>query len=274
VPQRSRARGLFEEDAREQGHRVLAHEGRAPGEALEEHAAEGEDVGARADLALASRLLGGDVAGRAEEQARPGRGAGAPRDARDAEVEHRHLREVSARKEEVSRLDVAVDDPLRVRGGERAGDARDEGEALGHGEPRAREAGREVFAREPIHREPERAVGAHAVSHVAHDRRVRERGEHARLLREARRALSPLADDHLHGDLGAAQAIARAPHGAHAARAGERFERESSCDDLSRAHASEYRRSGALGSMDPRAIAKAVSPGGAIRLTSCLSSSR
>src|SRR5512132_1164032 len=69
----------------EDGHRVLAREGRLPAEALVEHAAEREDVGARVDVARAPRLLGRHVRGGTEDRAgrrlRPRAGAG------DAEVD-------------------------------------------------------------------------------------------------------------------------------------------------------------------------------------------
>ena len=101
---------------------------------LVEHDAEREQIGARVQL-LAARLLRRHVGDRAERRARAGQDSSAtPRSAaastpptgvrprrqlRQAEIEH--LRVAARRDEDVGRLDVAVDDALRVRGVQRVG---------------------------------------------------------------------------------------------------------------------------------------------------------
>ena len=119
----SRARRVLQQDLREQRRRLLGLEHGAPREALEEDAPEREHVGGGADVALAAHELGRHVAGRADDRAREGELAPAAREARDAKVEHLEARDVPARQEQVLGLDVAVDDPARVRVAERLGGA-------------------------------------------------------------------------------------------------------------------------------------------------------
>ena len=107
-------RGRLGHDARDDGLRRGPHERRLAAEHLVEDAAERVDVGARADLALAHRLLGAHVVRRAERHARLGH-AGAARLAggeRDAEVGHEGGAVV---EQDVLGLDVAVDDVVPVR---------------------------------------------------------------------------------------------------------------------------------------------------------------
>ena len=98
---------------------VASRERRVAGEQLVEHAAERVDVGAGVDP-LAADLLGRDVVEGPDEGA--GRGdAGARVDlAGEPEVgEVGVLAGARALDEDVARLDVAVDEPARVRGVER-----------------------------------------------------------------------------------------------------------------------------------------------------------
>ena len=59
-------RRVLEQDAREHRHRVIGLERGAAGEALEEHGAEREDVGARANVGGAPRLVGRQVRRRSD----------------------------------------------------------------------------------------------------------------------------------------------------------------------------------------------------------------
>jgi len=85
---------LLEQDLREHGHHAFADEGGSPAQALEEHAAEREDIDARVDRPLAARLLGGHVGGSADEGAGLGQASlsgltiGARQAPRQAEVRH------------------------------------------------------------------------------------------------------------------------------------------------------------------------------------------
>ena len=68
-PQLAEPRRLVEQDLREHRHHMIAGERRRAGQRLEQHAAEREHVRARADVAIASRLLRRHVAGRADHDA-------------------------------------------------------------------------------------------------------------------------------------------------------------------------------------------------------------
>ena len=99
------------------------------GEALVEQHAQRPDVGAVIEVLVAARLLGRHVEGRAEQEPGVGQAIGlgavvAPRLDRlgDPEVDDLHEVGVAAPHEvEVLGLHVAVEDPLGVRGAERAG---------------------------------------------------------------------------------------------------------------------------------------------------------
>ncbi len=111
-----------------------------PGDQLVEHGAEGPDVRAGVD-GPAVGLLRRHVRGRADDHAEPRvELAVAVRHARDPEVDElgRDLARGPAREEDVLGLDVAVDDVLPVRGGERAHDRDEDLERLLHREPAAR----------------------------------------------------------------------------------------------------------------------------------------
>ncbi len=156
-------------------HRVRPQEGRAPSQALEEHAPEREHVGARVHLGAALELLRRHVPRGPEEHARPREPRGLGRVARDPEVDHLGERHVASGQEEVLRLEVAVDDAARVRVGQGVRRAADDRERLLHGEPLAREARGEVLALEPFHGEV-----AHAARRRRGPRSGRCRGARAR----------------------------------------------------------------------------------------------
>ena len=113
------------------GDLVLAAERDVPDEHLVEDDAERVDVGLAVDL-VAERLLGRDVVRRAEDAA-VGRQALLLERAGDPEVGD--LRRALLVDEDVLGLDVAVDDPARVRGAERAGDLDRVGQRLGDRQP-------------------------------------------------------------------------------------------------------------------------------------------
>ena len=126
------------------------------GEALEEHAAERIDVGARVDRP-ALDLLGRDVVDRADEAAVARQAAdrrGVPREAEVADVCVLALR--ARADEDVAGLHVTVDEPGRMRGIERLGDLPDN--AHGAAPDRAglrREQLSEIRAFDVLHRQIE-----------------------------------------------------------------------------------------------------------------------
>ncbi len=176
---------LVEADLREHRHGRRAGERRLAGQALDHHAPEREQVGARVDLLLAARLLGRHVHRRAHDAAGLGDAARIEEAAREPEVEQLRLLEAAAGQEEVARLDVAVDDAAPVRAGQRVGDAAAEVDALADGQRPAGQAVRQVLALEPLHRQVVLAERRRAVRDVAHDRGVAELGQHLGLLAEA-----------------------------------------------------------------------------------------
>ena len=100
----------------------------AAGQQLVEHAAEREHVGARVGL-LAAHLLGGHVVRRPHHRA----GAGHVGAAQAGQPEVHDLDHAARQQVDVRRLEVAVDDVLRVGEGEALGDLLDHGELLVEG---------------------------------------------------------------------------------------------------------------------------------------------
>ena len=105
--------------------------GRLARQHLVQHAAESVDVAPRVDRRLTQGLLGRHVGGRADGE--PGRrqlrGRGTAHGAGDAEVGHHG---VAALQQDVLRLDIAVNEPVVVRMGERIGHLARDAERLVH----------------------------------------------------------------------------------------------------------------------------------------------
>jgi hypothetical protein len=219
----ARRRRIFGEDAREHRAPVFGGKRRAPGQALEQHTAEREDIGARIDVALAARLLRRHVAGRAEQAA--GDGDGVEPVARHAKVEHLDRAEVAADEKQVARLDVAMHHPARMGGADGVGGVGHQAHRLGERERRARQSMRQLLAFEPLHDEVGRAVGQDAVRDVADDAGMAQLGQHARLAREAVVGVG-LGVERLERDRLAGVAVRGAKHHAHAAGASDVVEHE------------------------------------------------
>jgi hypothetical protein len=140
-----------EEDRLEHGGHGAAIEGRLPGEPPVEDRPDAVDVTGGALLGdLARRLLGGHVAGRAEHLARPRE----PRAADLAgEAEVGEPRAPRALDEDVGRLHVAVDDPVRVGVVERERDLSGDPRELARRERPALQDGLEALAFDEVHDE-------------------------------------------------------------------------------------------------------------------------
>ncbi len=224
--------------AEQHGEIVLAAVRALAGEALEQHASEREDVGARVDVAIPERLLRRDVTRRPEQHARARdvRPHGA---ARDAEIDQLHALRIALLEEQVARLQIAVDDAARVHRAERLGGALAEHERLRERERRALEALLEALSVEPLHHEEALAAVELAVRDVADDAVVREARDELRLAEEARGVarIAPVQD--LQRDGAAPLLVVRSPHGAHPAGSGQALDAESSADQITAAHRTE-----------------------------------
>ena len=115
--------------------RVFAHESALSGQQLEENRAEREQIRPRIDR-ITLDLLGSQIAGGAEDY--PGKRretagqCGILRELRDAEVED--LRRAGFGQEDVLRLEIAMDQPARVRSHQAAGQGGGDAESIGRGD--------------------------------------------------------------------------------------------------------------------------------------------
>jgi len=206
-------------------------------EAFEKYAPEGEDVGAAVHLLVPACLLRGDVAWSTEQRADLRQRARAVPEPGDAEVDELGARRVSVDEEDVARLDVAMNDTGRVRGGEHARHAAGEHDRPGRTERAAPEARLEVFALQPFHGQVELSAARRSVSDVADDSRVTKLGEQAPLTQEPLRRPNGSGVKELEGDELAGHAVRRSVDGAHSPRAGQPLDFEAVGDEGARSHA-------------------------------------
>ena len=199
----------------------LAHERRATGQRVHEHAAERVDVGARVD-ALAADLLRrdeaerSDPAARAADPTRRGLALGQP--------EVGQVRVVLGAEQDVRRLDVAMHEPVRMCGIQRAADLRDDlrrarrlERALGaHERPQVRPV-------DVAHDDEQHALALARVIDRDHVR-VLDRRRRLGLRDEARAEVGLLGErrgDDLQRDDAVEVEVPRAVHDAHPAASGE-----------------------------------------------------
>ena len=213
-----------------------AREGRRTGQALEEDAAQGEDVGPGVEGPIGDGLLGGHVPDRAEHDPRVRHRpldwpSGRELEPHDSKVEEFGPRGHASDEKHVARLHVAVHDAPGVRRGEPFGDAERDRNALGGRERRAVEPLREVLAFQPLHRQKRLARGGDPVGHVADDGRVRQLGEDARFLSEPLVVLPSVRHDlERHGR--ARHPIEGAVHRPHSSAPGEALDDEAIDEDV------------------------------------------
>jgi hypothetical protein len=234
-PQLAHPRRGAEQDLGQDGGGGVAVERRDTGQALEQHAAEREHVGAGVDRFAGAGLLGGHVTGGPEHRAGPGE-RGAPLSLGDPEVEHLDQVDAASGEHQVGRLEIAVDDSARVRGAKRFGDPGRERDGLAQGEWPPPEASLEVFAVDPLHGKESLSRGRHAVRDIADDARVGELREDLDLAREALGEMALLAGDDLDGHHLPRDRIARAKHRSHAAAADRLLDREPVTEQLPGRH--------------------------------------
>ncbi len=113
---------------------MVGGEGRLPRDAAVEQQAEGEDVRAGVEGALAAHLLGGHVPERSEDGAGAGERGDPGELSGDAEVQEARALRGGPHQEDVGGLHVAVHDAARVGRAQGLGDAADHRHALGEGE--------------------------------------------------------------------------------------------------------------------------------------------
>ena len=181
---------LANQDAGNHGTRRAAAERLDAGRHLVDHGAERKQVAPRVHL-FAPGLLGRHVGHRAERRSRHRqlvvgrhrrRGVRRLDQLRQAEVEDLHAALVA--DEDVSRLDVAVDDPLGVRRVQSISQLDGEIEHVGHRDWRALDAVAQRLALERFHHDERRAVVVPDVEHRA-DAGVAERAGRAGFEAEA-----------------------------------------------------------------------------------------
>ncbi len=141
--QRGRSRDIGVDVLVSDRDRSVAGERLAAGEQLEEHHPRRVHVRARA-RAVAGHLLGRQVGDGPDEQARPGVRGGR---LRPGQAEVRHLQPAVGGQQDVLRLDVAVHDAGRVRGGQAV-------EHAGHDVQRRRRGEPAAFAEHLLERAP------------------------------------------------------------------------------------------------------------------------
>ena len=239
---RRRQRGPVDLLAQDRSQRVahgLALEEPLAAQHLEEHDSEGPDVGPLVDRAAAG-LLGGHVAGGAEDQAGGGAGVGERRGLRQVgrrsgrrvaapglgEPEVEHLDLAVRRDLHVRGLQVAVDDAFLVRFLERLGDLACDLDRLLGRDRSAPEPLREVLAEHELHGEEAdgagRAVGPHLLEREQPgDVRVRQRRQQLGLALEAlepRRVGREGVGQELERDAAPEPRVGRLPDLAHPAR--------------------------------------------------------
>ncbi|MCO5170068.1 MAG: hypothetical protein M9894_27345 [Planctomycetes bacterium] len=215
-------RGVLRGQLPEEALRRVGLVRRAPGQRLVEDGRQRPQVGARVDL-VARGLLGAHVAQGADDPPRLGH-VGARVAARrlgDPEVEEPHVPVVG--QHDVVGLEVAVDDPRRVRLGQRLERLLPERQDLRRRRPPGpRQPRRQRLAAHEVHGQVEPPVGLLAV--VAHDDRVlvHERLPGRDLPQEARprrRVAQEVAVHELERHLAPVERLPRAVDGAHGARA-------------------------------------------------------
>src|SRR5262249_28806957 len=96
-------------------------------------------------------------------------------------VEKLHAFDIPFYEKQVRWFHVAVNDVAAVRDRERFGRANDDRDTIGDAQPFERDAVREVFALEPLHRQERFALVRGSGRAEAHEARMVERGENARL---------------------------------------------------------------------------------------------
>ena len=190
--QLARALRLAEQLERDDLAGTFRDERRSPDEQLVGDAAERVQVGAVIDRARGTRLLGCHVQRRAHQRA----GLRVPhvrrrgvRQLGDAEIEHLHAIAGAVRigdEEHVIGLEIAVNDPLGVRGPKCTRDAASNRRGLELGQPAAvPEPGAQGLAVEQLHHEIRTAIDAVAEVVDLDDAGVADRGRRLGLVEEA-----------------------------------------------------------------------------------------
>jgi hypothetical protein len=187
-------------------------------------------------------LLRRDVTGRSEDGARLRDGN--LLDVRDAEVEHAHVGGYAVHEEQVTRLDVAMDDAAPMSDPERVRHAAGQGQRFAEREGHARQTLREIFPLEPLHREVEPDVVRLPVRDVAHDPRVAKVGQDLGFSEEPLGVLAHLRVQNLQRDPLAGRSIVRTEDGSHAPAPRSLFDLEPLPHHPTRGHPLPVRRLG------------------------------
>jgi len=247
--QRANERRIFEHDFDLQRDDVVADEQRSSDETLEEHASERKNIGARVDIERAARLLRRHVSGRADDDAHLRFECNGTRCANNSEIEELYFVDVAVREKNIARFEIAMNEAVRVRDGERLRETQTEKHRVGDVERAALEAIGEIFAGEPFHCEVELAGLRVSVRDVADDCGMPQLGEDARFARETLSIIGVGARG-FERDGRAGEPILRAINVAHSAGTHENFDLETIRDEGARLHASRaYANASTIASM-------------------------
>lgn len=219
------ARRILDHQPPQERDDVIGLEHVAAGEQLEQRRAERVDIGARVDL-FAARLLGGHEMGRAQDRA-PVFDEVLARHAHDAKVDQLDVGALAPDEEDVSELQIAVDDAPRVHRGHRLRRAPHDLDGVLHAERGVTLTLDQILSVEPLHRVERPAIGERPVRDVLDDvgvpqvRDDRDLALEARALHHARARAQDLDRDHRAG-----LTVGRTIHVAHAPAACAALEHE------------------------------------------------
>ena len=235
---------------------MVAGERRAPREALEEHAAEREDVGARVDLAARRAPARAPCSRACRAAARRASGERRPVATRAMPKSRTFARSTCApARNRFAGLTSRWTTPRACAAPSASADAPTSATLSDDRERPALEARCEALALEPLHGEVELARPRRCrARRSARSPDARARRGPAPRARTARRLLAAAAQELQRDDL-AAHAVDRAVNGAHPARSGELLDHESLGDELTTTH-TPMLFAARRGSTNPRSLGR------------------
>jgi hypothetical protein len=210
-------RRILQHELGEKDPGFVAAKGRLAGQTFVRHAAERKDVGSPVHIARAIDGFRRKVARCPDEIPRPRKSASRVHQLGDAKIQHLELLNLAIEKKQILRLDVAMDDLVGMRIGQRFGGLPEQHHGVDKPGRFAFQSAGKVLTFQPLHHQI--AVAAHhTVGQIAHDGRMLEHGENFCFLHEALAVAIFVRAQQFHTDLDMRNHIARAIHLSHATR--------------------------------------------------------